>query len=81
MGNCRFYLCPEGLIKEEELPDKWGLLYEKNGKIRTIREAKRFTDCNIQAELYTLVTAVRLEKPMEVLLTLKNKKTLINPPL
>lgn len=32
MGTQRFYCCPEGLIKVEELPEKWGLLYitEKN---------------------------------------------------
>lgn len=27
MGNWRYYLCPEGLIKPEELPEKWGLIY------------------------------------------------------
>lgn len=26
MGNWRFYLCPKGLIKKEELPYGWGLL-------------------------------------------------------
>jgi len=27
MGRWRYYLCPEGLISPDELPDKWGLLY------------------------------------------------------
>jgi hypothetical protein len=27
MGKYRFYCCPTGLIKREELPDKWGLIY------------------------------------------------------
>lgn len=27
MGNFRYYMCPEFLIKEEELPPKWGLIY------------------------------------------------------
>lgn len=27
MGDWRFYLCPEGVIKIEDLPDGWGLLY------------------------------------------------------
>lgn len=26
-GNMRWYLCPKGVIKPEELPDGWGLLY------------------------------------------------------
>lgn len=27
LGNYRFYLCPHGMIRPEELPVKWGLLY------------------------------------------------------
>lgn len=27
MGDYRFYACPTGLIKKEELPEKWGLIY------------------------------------------------------
>lgn len=27
MGTWRYYLCPEGLISKDELPEKWGLLY------------------------------------------------------
>lgn len=27
MGTYRFYMCPTGLIKPEELPENWGLIY------------------------------------------------------
>lgn len=27
VGRFRYYLCEKGLIKPEELPDKWGLIY------------------------------------------------------
>lgn len=27
IGNYRYYACPTGLIKPEELPEKWGLIY------------------------------------------------------
>jgi hypothetical protein len=27
VGNLRSYICPTGLIKPEELPEKWGLIY------------------------------------------------------
>lgn len=38
MGAYRFYLCPHGLIKPEELPDKWGLVYVwKNGGRKQIK--------------------------------------------
>lgn len=35
VGKWRFYCVPEGLIKKEELPNGWGLLYvSDNGKCR-----------------------------------------------
>lgn len=37
MGKYRFYLCPEGLIKPEELPNNWGLIYVgKRGKTEVV---------------------------------------------
>ncbi|WP_425953273.1 hypothetical protein [Ralstonia pseudosolanacearum] len=33
LGVYRFYICPEGLIKPEELPPKWGLLYVVGKKV------------------------------------------------
>lgn len=43
MGNWRFYCCPKGLIKKEELPDKWGLIYvNEKGK------AKVEYDCRVK---------------------------------
>lgn len=27
MGKYRYYICPTGLIKPDELPEKWGLIY------------------------------------------------------
>lgn len=37
MGNFRFYICPTGLIKKEDLPDNWGLIYvNEKGKSRLI---------------------------------------------
>ena len=39
MGGYRFYLCPKDLIKKEELPEKWGLIYvDENKKARIIVE-------------------------------------------
>lgn len=37
MGDWRYFLCPEGVIQAEELPEKWGLLYvTKRGGIKPI---------------------------------------------
>ncbi|WP_432263112.1 hypothetical protein [Cupriavidus sp. TMH.W2] len=33
LGVYRFYICPEGLIKPEELPAKWGLLYVAGNRV------------------------------------------------
>lgn len=33
VGLYRLYICPEGLIKPEELPKGWGLLYSNGKKI------------------------------------------------
>lgn len=36
IGNYRYYACPEGLIKPEELPEKWGLIYVRPNNQRAI---------------------------------------------
>ncbi|GAG83277.1 unnamed protein product, partial [marine sediment metagenome] len=37
MGGYRFYLCPTNIIKEKDLPEKWGLVYvNEKGKPRII---------------------------------------------
>lgn len=33
LGVYRFYLCPQGLVLPEELPPRWGLLYEVAGRV------------------------------------------------
>lgn len=41
MGDYRYYICPTGLIKQEELPDKWGLIYVSiDHKPRLIKKPK-----------------------------------------
>jgi len=41
-GMYRWYLCPEGIIKPEELPDKWGLLYWDGKKVYPVIAPKAF---------------------------------------
>lgn len=41
IGEYRYYCCPVGLIKERELPDGWGLIYEFEGRLRVVRKAER----------------------------------------
>ena len=38
VGSYRAYCCPTGLIKVEELPDRWGLLYvNEKGKVKELK--------------------------------------------
>lgn len=41
VGNYRYYLCPKGVIKEEELPENWGLLVWDGKKIHKVKQAVR----------------------------------------
>jgi len=70
LGNWRYYLCPEGVIKPNEIPDNWGLLYVNNrGHIKPIvgpmnesnyRKRMRFIESmrqesNVDGERFLLV--------------------------
>ena len=59
-GRYRWYLCPEGVIKKEELPDKWGLLYWDGKKVYPVLAPKAFenTAC---ADIGILTSILRRE--------------------
>ncbi|MBX9870802.1 MAG: hypothetical protein K2X75_02295 [Burkholderiaceae bacterium] len=37
LGNYRFYLCPQGLLTQDDLPPKWGLLHSAGGRIIEVK--------------------------------------------
>lgn len=54
MGDLRYYCCPIGLIKPEELPPQWGLLYVyPSGFIKRIVQATNQPK-NLEAEHHLL---------------------------
>lgn len=70
VGSFRFFMCPKGLIKPDELPVKWGLLYvSKNGLVRKKVGPKGntwsypsgfyFSDRNIKNETALMYSALR----------------------
>ena len=62
VGEFRYYLCPNGLIKDTELPDKWGLLYlNERNKIEIIKVAER-QQANLKAERNMLLSLIRRSK-------------------
>ena len=55
MGDYRYYCCPKDLIKPEELPYGWGLLYiYPSGVVRTQRHSTFFNKKDINAEYHAL---------------------------
>jgi hypothetical protein len=58
MGRLRYYMVPENLIKVEELPERWGLLYVKSRAVVIIRDAEPMESWNKDAELASLVNYI-----------------------
>ncbi len=62
IGDFRYYICPTGLIKEEELPALWGLLYiDEKGKIEIIKKAEK-QSANHYNERNILTSIIRNKK-------------------
>jgi hypothetical protein len=57
MGNYRYYYCPHGLIKHNELPNKWGLIYLSDRSHVFVKLAEH-QECDFDAErrfLYSML--------------------------
>ena len=60
MGNFRFYCSPYNMIRVEELPPNWGLLYlSKTGKSIKLIKAADYQKANIKEEYKFLLSVVR----------------------
>jgi len=59
-GRLRWYLCPEGVIKPEELPEKWGLLYWDGKKTYHVVAPKPFENTG-WADMTILASLLRRE--------------------
>jgi len=59
MGDQRYYLALEGIIKADELPEKWGLLQPSGRGIRIIQKAKNIYEKNWHGEITLLISAMR----------------------
>lgn len=58
LGNFRYYLCPKGVINENEIPDKWGLLVFDGKKIIKVKNAT-YQKSSTDAELLVLTSIMR----------------------
>jgi hypothetical protein len=54
MGDLRYYCCPKDLIRKEEVPEGWGLLYVyPSGKVRRVKGSTTHTR-DMSNEFYLL---------------------------
>ena len=61
IGKFRSYLCPEGIIKPKDLPNKWGLLYaDEIGRITKVIEPQS-QECNHGEEIQLITSILRRE--------------------
>ena len=78
LGQYRSYLCPEGLINVEDLPNNWGLLWVNNkGKITKICNPIKQEHNNI-AEMKVLTSILRREGIKPQIFNYKKYKNEIN---
>ena len=77
-GKFRWYLCPEGVIKPEELPEGWGLLYWNGKKIIHIKGAPSHKN-TARADLLILSSILRRENFPAKIYNYRPQNTTIKP--
>ncbi len=58
LGNLRYYLCPVGMLKPEEINGGWGLLYCHPHRITLEKESNIFTKEQTRQEEYRVMYSV-----------------------
>ena len=74
VGQYRSYLCPENMIKESDLPEKWGLLWiDGNKRISAIRHPELQDSC-LNSEI-TIISSIlrRIEIKSQIFKFKKHK--------
>ncbi len=61
VGVLRFYLCPEGIIKPDEIPENWGLLYTDGKNVSVHIDAKPLK-ADREKEVFILLSYIRRNK-------------------
>jgi hypothetical protein len=59
LGQFRYFMVPDGIVSPEEVPDRWGLLYLRNGRVCLIKKPEAFKRYARQAEILLLAAALR----------------------
>ena len=56
VGDQKYYCCPPNIVKEDDLPEGWGLVYIDNGSVTLVKMAES-TAVNRQSEL-TIICSI-----------------------
>lgn len=59
MGDKKLYLVPAGILEAHEIPEKWGLLEVRAGKVVEVIPAMHFDEKDYRGEAGLLVSAIR----------------------
>lgn len=80
IGNWRYYMCPTDVIKVDEIPDKWGLVYvNEKRKLKVIKHPykdslrkSKYQIINTENERYLLTRWLsKTEEPEKVMMMLR----------
>ena len=79
MGYCRYYISEPGIITEDDLPERWGLLHVlPGGRVRIIRHGRYFREVNYAAERSLLTACLYIQKPLKIN-TVQGRKIQLSP--
>lgn len=59
LGRLRYYLCPWEMIRQEDLPQRWGLLWARSGRIYIKLQASPFPEYDLRGELRFMASMLR----------------------
>ena len=74
LGNFRYYLCPEGVIKPEELPEGWGLLYWDGKKVSKVVPAPKCWETDHVFDMFVLCSIIARECGIHRVFNYRNKE-------
>ncbi len=77
-GNFRWYLCPEGLIKPQELPGGWGLLYWDGKRVVPVVAPTEHKNTGM-ADMKILASILRRENFPKKIFNYRGTRSTISP--
>ena len=74
IGNFRYYLCPTGIIQQDELPEGWGLLYWNENRIEKIVPAPKCWQTDHKYDMFVLCSIIARECGTHKVFNYRNKE-------